>query len=447
MVIDNLPTEPLAGGRGIIITTQLRLAAGVCALSAGLFIGSAGGAIAWADTESTGSTAAQSQAGEGPTAEVESANAPAKKFADPLRMTLRATVQGVTGTLRSIRELGQQHSTDLGPAATKPVATPAESNNEGSVPTPSDPSPTAANPNNVAPDPTVVAASESVVASEPTALPPVPNPLPPVPTFVGPVTNAVATVANVVRSVPGAMMALPTSPTPVTDAITTIQEMLTSVTNAIVTLTQLPSDLYALYAPYSVQSVPAVTATRTVGGGVNPYADALVPATLASQPLEVPPIFLAGGMALPADIAPLATLGEIPTTGLSNELPASGIAPPAQDVIVQSGLGSFLEHTISALFVPASLSALAAVALPGIGGLLLICALGMRIGYRQAKALFEVRRAGIACFAGPGPLGVVRSGSLIALHPRASGVRPDRRALRVVRPQVLAADGLQDQAA
>jgi hypothetical protein len=432
----------------------LRLVAGVCALSAGLFIGSAGGAIASADTESAGSNAAQSQGAEAPRAEVGSASAPANKFAQPLRMTLRATVQGVTDTLRSIRKLGQQNSTDPKPAATQPVATTTESNNEGSGPTPSDPSPTAAGPNNVAPDQTVVASDktvvasdQTVVASESTAVPPVPNPLPPVPPVVGPVTNAVATVANVVGSVPAAVMALPTSPTSLTDAITTIQEMLTSVTNAVVTLAQLPSDLYSLYFPYTLQSVPTVTATRTVGGGVNPHANALLPATRASQPLAVPPIFLAGGMALPAGIAPLATLGDIPTTGLSNELPASGIAPPTQDVIVQSGLGSFLEHTVSALFVPASLSALAAVALPGIGGLLIICALGMRIGYRQAKALFEVRRAGIACFAGPGPLGVVRSGSLIALHPRALGVGPDRRALRLVRPHTSGAAGLQDQAA
>ena len=161
---------------------------------------------------------------------------------------------------------------------------------------------------------------------------------------------------------------------------------------------------------------------------------------------QVPPTFLAGGMALPANIAPLETLGDIATTGLTNELPASGIASPAQDVIDQSGLGSFLEHTVSALFVPASLSALAAVALPGVGGLLIICALGMRIGYRQAKALMEVRRAGIACFAGPGPLGVVRSGSLIALRPRALGVRPDR-ALRVVRSETSRVASLLDRAA
>ncbi len=459
------------------MTTRLRLAAGVCVLSVGLFIGSAGGAIAWADTESTGSTgsAAQSQGADSPSADVGSAGAPANKVANPLRTTLQATVQGLTSTLRSIRKLGQPHSTDPGPAATKPAATNTESNNDGSGPTAADPSPTAADPNEVVSDQTVVASDQpvvasdqpvvasdqpvvatdqtvvasdqpvvatvqTVVASESTAVPPATNPLAPVSTAVEPVTNAVATLLNVIGSVPGVLMALPTSPTPITDVITIIQQMLTSVTNVVVTLAQLPASLYSLF------SLPAVTATSTVGGGVNLDASAPVLATRASQSLEVPPIFLAGGMALPANIAPLETLGDIATTGLSNQLPASGIASPAQNVIVQSGLRSFLEHTVSALFVPASLSALASVALPGVGGLLIICALGVRVGYRQAKALFEVRRAGIACFAGPGPLGVVRSGSLIALRPRVLGVRPDR-ALRIVRPATSRAAGLQDQAA
>ncbi|MDT5351884.1 MAG: hypothetical protein QOJ56_416 [Mycobacterium sp.] len=426
-----------------IITTRLRFAAGICVLSTGLLIGSSGGAIAWADTESTGSNTAQSQRAEGPSADVGSASAPTNKVANPLRTTLQATVQGLTSTLRSISKLGQQQSTAPGPAATTPAATNTETNNEGSGLTAADPSPTAADPNVVASDQNVVASDQTVVASESTAVPPATNPLPPVSPVVEPVTNAVATVVNVVGSVPAAMMALRTSPTPVTDVITTIQEMLTSATNAVVTLMQLPADLYSAY---SLLSVPAATATTTVGGGVKPDANAPVLARRASQSLEVAPIFLAGGMALPADIAPLETLGDIATTGLRNQLPASGIASPAQNVIVQSGLGSFLEHTVSALFVPASLSALAAVALPGVGGLLIICGLGMRIGYRQAKALFEVRRAGIACFAGPGPLGVVRSGSLIALRPRAVGVRQGR-ALRVAGPDTSRAAGLQDQAA
>ncbi len=301
-----------------------------------------------------------------------------------------------------------------------------------------DPSPTAADPNEVASDQTMVASDQTVVASDQTVVPPATNPLAPVSTVVEPVTNAVVTVVNVFGSVPGALLALPTSPTPITDVITKIQEMVTAVTNVVVTFAQLPSNLYSLLAG------PTVTATSTVGGGVNPDVSAL--ATRASQSLEVPPIFLAGGMALPANIAPLETLGDIATTGLSNELPASGIASQAQNVIVQSRLGSFLEHTVNALFVPASLSALAAVALPGVGGLLIICALGVRVGYRQAKALLQVRRAGIACFAGPGPLGVVRSGSQIALRPSVSGVRPDR-SLRIVRPNTSRAACPQDQAA
>ncbi len=397
-----------------IITTRLRFAAGICVLSAGLFVGSAGGAIAAADTESTGS-APQSQSAEGPSTEVGAAAAPAKKVAHPLRTTLQATVQGVASTLRSIRKFGQQHSATPDPGDTELAATNTVVDPEASAPA-VDPS--------AAVDPNVFASSETEVVSETT--PPATDPLAPMSTVVEPVRNAVATVATVVGSVPAAVMALPTSPTPVTDAITTVQEMLTSVTNAVVPLAQIPGDLYTML------SVQTVTATTTIGGGVIPGA-APVLANRATQSLQSAPIVLTGGMALPAAIVPVQTFGDIELTGLSNVLPASGIASPLQDVFRHVGIGSFLEHTVSALFVPASLSALAAVALPGVGGLLIICALGMRIGYRQAKALFEVRRAGIAAFAGPGPLGVVRSGSLIALHSRAAGVRP-HRALRVVRP-------------
>ena len=76
--------------------------------------------------------------------------------------------------------------------------------------------------------------------------------------------------------------------------------------------------------------------------------------------------------------------------------------------------------------LPISLAALAALALPGVGGLMILTAAGVRVGYRQAKAGFALRTAGIARFARPGavPLGVVRSGSLVVVRPRA---------LRVVR--------------
>ena len=94
------------------------------------------------------------------------------------------------------------------------------------------------------------------------------------------------------------------------------------------------------------------------------------------------------------------------------------------------GVRSFLRHAVSDLPVGVSVAALAAVALPGVGGLVILTLAGVRIGYRQAKAGFVLRTAGIARFAGPGPLGVVRSGSLVVVRPRG---------LRVGRPGVLSA--------
>ena len=414
----------------IISTTRLRLSAGVCVLSAGLFIGSAGGAIAWADTESAGSPA-QSQGAEGPSPDAGAVSAPATKVAHPLRTTLQATVQGLASTLRSLQKLGQQQSTAAKPAETEPLATDTKDTTEALDAAVADPGPAAPDSNGVASDETVVA-SDSNAVPQASDHPEASDQLAALATVVEPVTQAAVTVANVALSVPGLVASLPTSATPVTDVITSVQEMLTAVTNAVVPLTQVPSDLISLLG------VQTADATSTVGGGVGSRASAPVIAAPASQWLEVAPIAIAGGMALPANIAPLATLGDIATTGFQNELPASGIASPAQNAIVQTGLGSSLEHAVSALFVPASLSALAAVALPGVGGLLIICALGVRIGYRQAKALLEVRRAGIASFAGPGPLGVVRSGSLVALRPRPP---------RLVRPDGSLAVGLLEQAA
>ena len=87
-------------------------------------------------------------------------------------------------------------------------------------------------------------------------------------------------------------------------------------------------------------------------------------------------------------------------------------------------------HSIdtSANVPPASPVALALLALPGAGGLTILTAAGVCVGYRQAKAGFALRTAGTASFARSEtvPLGVVRSGSLVVLRPR-TGAR--RRAL------------------
>jgi hypothetical protein len=140
------------------------------------------------------------------------------------------------------------------------------------------------------------------------------------------------------------------------------------------------------------------------------------------------------GLLVPGELAKPATLGDAAATGLIRAVSISGFAPPAPRSVLPPAGQDFLEHTMRAVLVPASLSALAAVALPGVGGLLIVCAAGVRLGYRQAKAGLAVQATAIARFAGSGVLGVARSGSLVALRPRTSHVvaphaRPPTRLL------------------
>ena len=203
--------------------------------------------------------------------------------------------------------------------------------------------------------------------------------------------------------------------------------MLSSVAGAGAALAEMPSDLYTLLGiPQSVQ--PSL-----IGGG-----GAL---DMAARAAEDAPLFGPQASRLPqmpvvAKDAPLfgtvvhaSNVGGVATSGLNQPLSLSGLAPvPAG---VSPATRSFLDNVVSSVLVPASLTALAAIAVPGLGGLLIVCAAGVRIGYRQAKAGLAVRVAGIARFAGPGPLGVVRSGSLITLHPRIARVDRPRAASAV----------------
>jgi hypothetical protein len=383
-------------------------------LFTGLLIGGAGGAIAAADPNAGDSAAksqgvnAPSQGVDGPSQSANSASGPAGTVANNLLRTVRQTVLGVTHTLGSLGKPSQQsagantHSDKNGSGVTAATTTPVESNS-----------------NDIAP-----ATNADAAATDPVA---------PVSRVVEPITNAVATVASTVESVPAVVMSLPTSATPVFDVITTVQNLLTSVSNAVVLLEQLPSDLASLLGVTAVD-----TAVLTAGGGVSgagPVAAADAPVIAAPWPQALPGIW---GVPLAGNVAAPAALGGIATAGLSQEVSTSGVAPLVPAGVIPSDVLSILEHTVGALLVPASLSALAAVALPGVGGLLIICAAGIRVGYRQAKAGWAVRITGVARFAGPAPLGVVRSGSPVALRPRA---------LRVVPPDASRVAFLLDQVA
>ena len=206
---------------------------------------------------------------------------------------------------------------------------------------------------------------------------------------------------------------------PVSDVIAWVQTMLTSVFGAVVPLTQLRSDLSSFLL--GIAGVQPVEAGLLGIDGAGRSATA--GASVAWQSRLVLPLGRVSGVPVPGNTA-AATLAGIAAsifgamTEAGRASSVSGMAPPAPNGAIPMGVRSFLRHAVSDLPVAVSVAALAAVALPGVGGLVILTLAGVRIGYRQAKAGFVLRRAGIARFAGPGPLGVVRSGSLVVVRPR-----------------------------
>jgi len=289
-------------------------------------------------------------------------------------------------------------------------------------------------------DPEATPLSTNLAASDPGGPTPPINGVAPALEAVWPLTNAVATVAGVALTVPGVLAALAGSEDPLGDIITSLQTMLVTVNDAVAALVQIPGDLYSL-----MMAGMAAATVETVGVTSGPGLSAAAGAgqTLPTTPFAGPilPVSPVGDMPLLGDVIAPATLGGIAAAGLSADLSLSGTAPLAVGGAGPADALSFLEHTVKAVLAPASLTALAAFALPGIGGLLIICAAGIRLGYRQAKAALAVRTTGISRFARQGPLGVVRSGSLVTLHTR------HPRTLRVVRPTASRAAPVFKQAA
>jgi hypothetical protein len=455
----NLPTRSF-WWEETIISTHLRHAAGVCVLTTGLLIGSAGGAIAAADTESTGSSTStgstsQSEGGADESSQgVGGASAPTASTSPTPRPSMGTALRDV---IRKLQLLGKPSQRPAGAKPTAvPVAADTETDNTESDLTSAVTDPVASDSDVVASDSNVSAPVNNAVASDSNVTAPVTNAVasdsngpspstdpiaPPVSKVVQPVTNAVARVAGAVLAVPAVVVSLPTSTTPIADVITMIQNMLISVNDAVASLAQVPSDLYSLLVVAGMDATAVNAVGSTSGAGLSDAAGAALVAPIAPLPPQALPMSPIGHMPLLGDVTAPAKLGGIATAGLSADLSVSGTTPLAAEGARPMDALSLLEHTVRAVLAPASLSALAAFALPGVGGLLIICAAGMRVGYRQAKAALAVRTTGISRFARQGPLGVVCSGSLVALHPR------HPRALRVVRPEVSPAAGLLEQAA
>ena len=336
----------LAGG----VVSHLR-----CVLAAGLLMGSAGGAVAVADPDSSGSAApgdgGTNASGQGST----TASSPVGNVTD----TRRKTIQGVRGTLGSGRQRGQQPST----GAKSPKKEPGGTDTEGEK---KDSRLAAAVPNVVAPVPNVVAPVPNLVAPVSDVMAPVPNVVAPVPNVVAPVPNLVAPVSDVIAPVTDVIAPVTNVVAPVSDVIAPVQDMLTSVAGAVVPPTQLQSDL----SSFSL----GIAGVEPVGNGLGGIDGAGLSATAGAS------IF-----------------GAMSEAGRASSLP--GMAPPAPNGAIPMGVRSFPRHALRDLPVAVSLAALAAVALPAVGGLVILTLAVVRVGYRQEKADFALRTAGLARFA------------------------------------------------
>lgn len=245
-----------------------------------------------------------------------------------------------------------------------------------------------------------------------------------------------APVSDVPVENTAAMVEAATAPTTTTCAsadgcVTVLQVMLTSVASAIIApLTQISS----WFGSGWYQTDPAGVPRRPDGWSatgqkaVPNLASLLMPAGFQGALRQS----TVDGRATSSKVGET-ILGQI--TVLDQGTQTGLTSPPAPEqpytplsVSVPKEVTKFVRHAIDELASSPSLAALALSALPGIGGLIIITAAGIRIGYRQAKFGLAVRGSGLARFVRSGPIGVVRSGSMVSVGPTKQAPRHRRPA-------------------
>jgi hypothetical protein len=392
---------PQSRSEWIVVWWRLRFAAGVCLVAAGLLMG--GGTVALADpglggSAPSGDDGTHDSVQGGPTA-----GGPVGNVTD----TVRQTIQGVTGTpgstahpgqqpstgptstLGSGRQPGQQPSTGATTPKTQAGGTDTADQKEDAGLVPAHPNPVAAVPNVVAPvTKAVVAPVTDVLPPVTDVVTPVTDALPPVTDVVTPVTDVLAPVTNEVAPITD-LVAPVVAPvtnvlTPVSDVIAPGQYMPTSVAGALVPLTQPPSNLSSF-----LSGIAGVAPVQDGSGGI--HRPGLAAAAGASGASPVPlglPFADVSGVPVAGNATRVATLDVI-LLGRVSAL--SGMAPQAPNGAFAMGAESLFPHIFDELLLIASLSAVAAVALPGVGGLVILTVVGVRIGYGRPDSHREHR--------------------------------------------------------
>lgn len=474
---------------GIIVTTHLRNAAGVCALSIGLLVCNSGGAIAFADQADAGGAATGSPGvtanGDDTTTTASTSTGPTSTVGNQLTdddSVGGTTTSPGTGSSSTVSATGTTTSLGTGPTTIGPANGPTstfQAQTNTSTKPKDDPDLGIAKldldeielgltPDVVAKKPLVQTFSPAPLAYKPhsgsSSAPVAPTPgghegffgpfggnsgttfasgqdqLKPdsiTKAVVVPVSNAGALLVQALGQAGFTLVNLPSSDTPIADVIASLAVVVGGVVGAVVEVAKVPGNLVALFgvSPGGVQP-------PLIGGGAAASTMRIpLDVPLRGHEVSQPPLALSTAEApLFGSVIRAANPAGILTSSSKNDMTLSGLAPAPSGV--NSATTSFLDNVVTSVLVPASLTALAAIAVPGLGGLLIVCAAGIRVGYRQAKAGLALRASGIARFAGPGPMGVVRSGSLIALHSRTSRIgktyaTPVTRAKSAAGPRLL----------
>ena len=346
---------------------RLRFAACACLLAAGLLMG-AGGAVAVADPASSGSAA---NGDDGTNASGQQQSTGAKK---PKELK---DEPGGTDKDRSLGSGGQSGPQDSR-GAKKPKDEPGVTDKKARTKADSDLGAAVAEP--VATVPNEVAPVSDAVATVSVAVPPILD-------VVGPVSDVSALVQDMLTSVAGSVVPLTqlqsdiysflsgiATGASVSDLSALVQDLLSAVAEAVVLLAQLPSDLFSFLL--GIAGAPPV-----VGGVAGIHGPGLSTPAGASGASRLPlvlPFAGVSGVPVAGNATRVATLDVI---ALGRVSALSGMAPQTPNGAFPMGEESSFPHVFGEPLLIASVWALAAVALPGIGGLVILTVVGVRVQY------------------------------------------------------------------
>lgn len=426
-------------------------------LSVVLVVGAFGAPVAAADTETEGSLSDTHGLGD-PSHEADTATTE----------TVGPTEPGIVGTLPSLlggldggtlfgsqheeteheetagAESGAEPSALAGPMSigvtaenTPPAAAPAAQNNKGSDTVPADATaavkepevPAAVVSSSAAADPTPEPEAPAAAAPPPAAdalPPPAVDPPAAETAAVQPVATEIAKAENSPVPVQAETAQLIGSAAPASDVVTALAYLVIALTDDSVPFIAIPDDLLSLLG-FSAMGDGITVSVNTAGIGGSLRAGGRHSAVRTQR---------ASAEALqagwPEMLVALRKSGRLPPSGVVHPTPAGagasgmaeqhsvGLKAVLADGWVPEDVRSVVQHTVDAFLAPLSFVVLAALASPGLAGIVLLSVAGMFVGYRQARAASMLRAVNITRFVKSGPLGVVRSGSLVALHHRTS---------------------------